>query len=93
MMIRRSIFVRVLFGTVIGVLLSIVVVVAPGMIADQGKVIKKVPTTHKVVALTIDDGPHYKTTPQMLAVLREKKIKLTLFILGENAERHPEILA
>lgn len=92
MMIRRSIFMKVLFGTVIGVILSIVVV-APGMIADQGKVIKKVPTTHKVVALTIDDGPHYKTTPQMLAVLKEKKIKLTLFILGENAERHPEILA
>jgi peptidoglycan/xylan/chitin deacetylase (PgdA/CDA1 family) len=47
----------------------------------------------KVVALTIDDGPHYKTTPQMLAVLREKKVKLTLFILGESAQRHPELLA
>lgn len=46
-----------------------------------------------MVALTIDDGPHYKTTPQMLAVLREKKVKLTLFILGENAKSHPEILA
>lgn len=80
------------FGVVFGVLLATVAVVQ-GLLADNGKVIKKVPTTHKVVALTIDDGPHYKTTPQMLAVLRDKNVKLTLFILGENAGKHPEILA
>jgi polysaccharide deacetylase family sporulation protein PdaB len=68
-----------------------------GLVYDKlntgNEVIKKVPTTHKVVALTFDDGPHYKTTPQLLAVLREKQVKSTLFILGENAEKHPEILA
>jgi len=80
------------FGVVLGVILAIAVV-AQGLLADNSKAIKKVPTTHKVVALTIDDGPHYKTTPQMLAVLREKNVKLTLFILGENAASHPEILA
>jgi peptidoglycan/xylan/chitin deacetylase (PgdA/CDA1 family) len=67
--------------------------VSQEIIDNNVKVIKKVPTTHKVVALTIDDGPHYKTTPQMLAVLRAKQVKLTLFILGENAASHPEILA
>jgi peptidoglycan/xylan/chitin deacetylase (PgdA/CDA1 family) len=68
-----------------------------GLVYDKlntGKeVIKKVPTTHMIAALTFDDGPHYKTTPQLLAVLREKQVKCTLFILGENAARHPEILA
>lgn len=59
---------------------------------DASKVIK-VPTTHKVVAITIDDGPHYKTTPELLKVLREKQVKLTLFVLGANAEAHPEIVA
>lgn len=92
MIILRPKLFGMLFGVAVGVILSIVVV-APNMIADHGKVIKKVPTTHKVVALTIDDGPHYKTTPQMLAVLKEKNVKLTLFILGENAKMHPEILA
>jgi len=29
----------------------------------------------------------------MLAVLKEKNVKLTLFILGKNAKEHPEILA
>lgn len=67
--------------------------VAHGILAGDVKIVKSVPTTHKVVALTVDDGPHYKTTPQMLAVLREKQAKVTLFILGENAEKHPEILA
>ncbi|CQR72684.1 polysaccharide deacetylase family protein [Sporomusa ovata] len=46
---------------------------------DKIQVIKSVPTTHKVVALTIDDGPHYKTTPELLAVLREKQVKATFF--------------
>jgi peptidoglycan/xylan/chitin deacetylase (PgdA/CDA1 family) len=82
----------VMFGGFFAVILSAAMLVQ-GILADDAKVIKKVPTTHKVVALTIDDGPHYKTTPQMLAVLREKKVKLTLFILGENAAVHPEILA
>lgn len=83
---------QVFFAGVFGVILS-AAVLAQGILSDNNKVIKKVPTTHKVIALTIDDGPHYKTTPQMLAVLREKKVKLTLFILGQNAAANPEILA
>ncbi|WP_378955701.1 polysaccharide deacetylase family protein [Pelosinus sp. sgz500959] len=85
---RSSRFLGVVFSAVIAA-----AVLTQGITSDQEKVIKKVPTTHKVVALTVDDGPHYKTTPQMLAILREKKVKLTLFILGENAKSHPEILA
>lgn len=83
---------QVFFAGVFGVMLS-AAVLAQGVLTDNSKVIKKVPTTHKIVALTIDDGPHYKTTPQMLAVLREKKVKLTLFILGQNAAANPELLA
>jgi len=59
---------------------------------DKSRVIKSIPTTHKVIALTIDDGPHYKTTPELLAVLREKQVKATFFVLGANAEAHPEIV-
>lgn len=59
----------------------------------DAKIVKKIPTTHKVVALTIDDGPHYKTTPQILEVLRQKRVKVTLFILGANADQYPELVA
>lgn len=85
---RGGVFFWGVFGTIL-----YTAIMVQGMLVDNTKVIKKVPTTHKVVALTVDDGPHYKTTPQMLAVLREKKVKLTLFILGENANANPEILA
>lgn len=80
------------FAGIFGVMLSATVIMQ-GMVEQQNEVIKKVPTTHKVVALTIDDGPHAKTTPLILAVLREKKAKVTLFILGKNATAHPELLA
>lgn len=63
------------------------------LVDNQNQAIRKVPTTHKVVALTIDDGPHYKTTPEVLKVLKEKQAKVTFFVLGANAETYPEIIA
>jgi peptidoglycan/xylan/chitin deacetylase (PgdA/CDA1 family) len=82
----------VFWGGVFGIMLSAAVMVQ-GVITENNKAIKRVPTTHKVVALTVDDGPHYNTTPQILAVLREKKVKVTFFVLGEHAVAHPEIVA
>ena len=42
--------------------------------------------------MTFDDGPHETLTPKLLDLLAQKKIKATFFVLGENAQRHPEIL-
>jgi peptidoglycan/xylan/chitin deacetylase (PgdA/CDA1 family) len=42
--------------------------------------------------MTFDDGPHQTLTPKLLDLLAQKKIKVTFFVLGENVERHPEIL-
>jgi len=44
------------------------------------------------IAMTFDDGPHATLTPKLLDLLALKKIKATFFVLGENAQRHPEIL-
>ena len=44
------------------------------------------------MALTFDDGPNAKATPEILAVLREKKVKATLFLLAVNVEQHPELV-
>lgn len=57
------------------------------------RTITSIPTNRKVVALTIDDGPHPVTTPQILSVLKEKDVRATFFILGENAERHPALVS
>lgn len=44
------------------------------------------------IALTFDDGPHPKGTPPILAVLDKYGIPATFFVIGENAERYPDLL-
>lgn len=46
----------------------------------------------KKVALTFDDGPHPVYTPEMLDLLKEKNIKATFFLLGEQVEKYPDIV-
>jgi peptidoglycan/xylan/chitin deacetylase (PgdA/CDA1 family) len=45
-----------------------------------------------VVALTFDDGPHPKFTPQILDILKAKGVQATFFMLGREAERHPDLV-
>lgn len=45
------------------------------------------------VALTFDDGPHPQVTPQVLALLDRFGVRATFFVVGRQAERHPELLA
>lgn len=45
-----------------------------------------------VVALTFDDGPHPAYTPQILDILAAKGVQATFFLLGSEAERHPDIV-
>ncbi|MDP4170990.1 MAG: DUF2062 domain-containing protein [Bacillota bacterium] len=46
----------------------------------------------KEVALTFDDGPDPKYTPEVLDILDKYHIKGSFFIVGENAELHPELI-
>ena len=45
------------------------------------------------VAMSFDDGPSATLTPKLLDILKERGIKVTFFVIGENAVQHPEILA
>ncbi len=49
-------------------------------------------TTKHVVYITFDDGPIPEATPFVLQTLRERGIKATFFMVGENAAKHPELL-
>jgi len=44
------------------------------------------------IALTFDDGPNAQFTSPLLALLREKKVPATFFLLGENVRLHPQIV-
>ncbi|CVK18609.1 Peptidoglycan-N-acetylglucosamine deacetylase [Sporomusa sphaeroides DSM 2875] len=75
------------------VIMAAMFVVIDKELANDSKTISKVPTNQKVVALTIDDGPHKRVTPEILAILKDKKVKATFFVLGTNVENSPTILA
>jgi peptidoglycan-N-acetylglucosamine deacetylase len=44
------------------------------------------------VALTFDDGPSPRYTPQILALLRQYQAKATFFVLGCKVERYPGVV-
>jgi len=49
-------------------------------------------TQEKVVALTFDDGPDPTDTPDVLDILKEKKVCATFFVLGQAAQSNPYLL-
>lgn len=46
----------------------------------------------KYIALTFDDGPNPITTPRLLEVLKEKDVKATFFMLGQNVVNNPDLV-
>lgn len=46
----------------------------------------------RVVYLTFDDGPEPENTPAILDILKSQGIKATFFVVGNQAEKYPEVL-
>ena len=46
----------------------------------------------KKVALTFDDGPDAKYTPEILNILKSKNVKATFFVIGANASGNQDII-
>ena len=44
------------------------------------------------IAITFDDGPSPAWTPQLLDGLKERNVKATFFLIGENAKNNPELV-
>lgn len=51
------------------------------------------PSSGDAVALTFDDGPHPEITPRLLDLLAEHELKATFFVVGREAEQHPDLIA
>ncbi len=52
----------------------------------------QVPQDKKLVALTFDDGPYPPYTQKLLAVLEEKQVRATFFLVGNNVVQFPEVV-
>jgi len=52
----------------------------------------EVPTSEKLLALTIDDSPSPLLTREILKVLKRHNCKATFFVIGSQAEQCPDVL-
>ena len=79
------------------VFLSLLIVMGFGVAIPQlhyfGNYICRGSTAGKRVALTFDDGPDPRSTPQLLAWLRAEKIPATFFCIGQKIEADPALAA
>src|SRR5690625_1417475 len=46
----------------------------------------------KVIALTFDDGPDHRFTPQLLDVLKKYDVRATFFLLGTRVQKYPDVV-
>ena len=56
------------------------------------EVLFHVNTTEKVIALTIDDGPHPELTPAILDVLAEYDVPATFFVIGSQVPGNEDLM-
>lgn len=61
-------------------------------LSDEEEAMPAMAYYEKVVALTFDDGPGYKTTMMLLDGLKERNVHATFFLLGEKIEQRKEVV-
>jgi peptidoglycan/xylan/chitin deacetylase (PgdA/CDA1 family) len=54
--------------------------------------INRVATQEPIIALTFDDGPHPEYTPRLLDILERYQAHATFFMVGEAAQRQPDLV-
>jgi peptidoglycan/xylan/chitin deacetylase (PgdA/CDA1 family) len=57
----------------------------------RSRLVRLLSQTKKVV-LTFDDGPHPRTTPKILEILKKRNLKAIFFVLGIQVEKYPELV-
>ena len=45
------------------------------------------------IALTFDDGPHPRYTPEILSILSAYGVRATFFVIGQNVEFYPALIS
>ncbi len=57
----------------------------------KSQILRRGPAGTRGVALTFDDGPTRGTTPKILDILKNAKVKATFFMVGRNVRRNPDL--
>jgi peptidoglycan-N-acetylglucosamine deacetylase len=84
----------IFFGAIIA---SLLLVIGFGVVIPQlqlfGNFICRGSNSRRCVALTFDDGPDPRSTPQLLGLLRAEQISAAFFCVGKRVEANPELAA
>ena len=67
-------------------------VAGEGMLRLMEQELMEQSQAHPEVALTFDDGPSPKYTPLLLDGLKERNVRATFFLLGQNVKENQELL-
>ena len=59
---------------------------------EDNKVFSQNREKSNMIALTFDDGPHPRYTPQIIEILKEYGVTATFFIIGINAVNYPDAM-
>jgi peptidoglycan/xylan/chitin deacetylase (PgdA/CDA1 family) len=62
------------------------------LVVPRRRYLVRGPRRASSVCLTFDDGPHPVYTPRLLDVLKAEGVAATFFMIGREAERHPEVV-
>lgn len=62
-----------------------------GQFYNRPALVKMLTHTQNIV-LTFDDGPHPRTTPKVLEILKRRNIKAIFFVLGLQANKYPHLV-
>jgi len=63
-----------------------------GLANGHSHAVYGIDTKQKVVALTFDDGPDPRFTPEVLDILKQYHSKVTFFVVGKNARSYPDLI-
>ncbi|EGT3616261.1 polysaccharide deacetylase [Clostridium perfringens] len=76
------------------IILLITCILSFSCINIPSKVINAAPleNANKKIFLTFDDGPGGKVTEDILNILKEKDVKATFFLIGEQVEQYPDLV-
>ena len=83
----------IIISAILAVILCSVTASAQSIPSTDSTVVYRHDNSSKKIALTFDDGPHYKYTAEILDILKEYGAKATFFVVGELAERYPELVS
>src|SRR5688572_28862355 len=90
--------IRKILFLAMGIALFLVLIIsAAWRIADSrsfqlaGRLVDRVETSERVVALTFDDGPTAAAVTALLPVLREEDVRSTFFVTGSELAANPDL--